>query len=307
MSLTGLRRRPDRTAPATPTPEQAELAAHRAALDTLGEVIGRAADGDLEARVPELPGGARPAYVRSRVNEMLDVVDAFVREAGAALAASAAGEHHRHFLEQGMPGTFRHGVRVINAARGSLRDAAARLAREEAGRAELTDAAVAVSQSVSTTTTQLTASAESLASATTVAVALAESARATVAGLEASATRVQDAVTLIQRVAAQTRLLALNATIEAARAGEAGRGFAVVAGEVRSLADETTASSADIADAMATAHEASRSAVAAIGEITAVITSMEGQVAEIATSTSGAGGLAEMASALHQEVVRIAG
>ena len=123
---------------------EAEVAVYRDAMASLEEVLGRAAQGDLEARVPALPtGGAgnptrvpdEVVAVRRNLNHLLDVVDAFVREAGASLEAASAGDHDRRLLLRGLPGSFRARARIINTARGSIRRSAEDVAATAAARA----------------------------------------------------------------------------------------------------------------------------------------------------------------------------
>nr|WP_227424204.1 methyl-accepting chemotaxis protein [Pengzhenrongella sicca] len=106
----------------------------------------------------------------------------------------------------------------------------------------------------------------------------------TVTRLGVSTVEIGNVVKVITQIAAQTNLLALNATIEAARAGEAGKGFAVVASEVKDLAQETARATEEITRRVDAIQVDTSGAVVSIGEISAIIASINDYQLTIASA-----------------------
>ena len=271
--------------------------------DEVARVLAAAASGDLEQRV-QVPDreGARTLLVARRLNQLLDVVDAFVRESGATLEATAAGRFHRQFLTRGMPGTFAQGAKRIDTAHSAMCATSAQLRREKENEAVMAARAQDISGQVAAASTELSASADALAQSMSVAVTETASATGMVADLGTASNQINDAVKLIARIASQTRMLSLNDTIEAARAGEAGKGFAVVAEEVKSLADETATSLDAITVEVENARTAAASVAQAISMVTTVIQDVDLQAKGIADAAGGAGGLSYLAETLSNDL-----
>lgn len=200
--------------PDTPRPECRTADDDRRWIADAARVCERAARGDLEARVLHIDDASPAAPMLHALNHLLDMTDAFVREASAALAFAAEGRHFRRVLPEGLLGAF-------GAAGALINQAAERMGREatelQSARSERADLFADVS-----------------------------SAKAVCDTLSRSTHDIERMSDVIRTIADRTNLLALNATIEAARVGDAGRGFAVVADEVKKLAAQSASATRDI-------------------------------------------------------------
>src|SRR3989304_2591312 len=93
----------------------AARAVHHAA-----EVCEQSAHGNLEARILDLGEGGNLRTLHHGINNMLDIADAFIREAGASMDYVSHGKYFRKVLVRGLPGSFRNSACVINAATESM-------------------------------------------------------------------------------------------------------------------------------------------------------------------------------------------
>jgi methyl-accepting chemotaxis protein len=225
----------------------------------------RVAEGDLTARAPVV-GRDEVAGMGKALNHALERLSAAFSKIGAGVVGLT-----RSSVDLTAIGT----TMSASADETSRQAGVVAAASEEAGKNVQTVATG--TEEMSVTIKEIAKNAAEAAKVATSAVGSAQRTNALVTKLGESSAEIGNVLKVITSIAEQTNLLALNATIEAARAGEAGKGFAVVANEVKELAKETAKATEDITRKIEVIQSDTQSAVAAIGEITAVI----GQINDI--------------------------
>ncbi len=91
-------------------------------IERASEVCDAIARGDFEQRLVLVTAPKRLADLLDEINNMIDICDAFVREAGAAMDYVSRRKYFRHILPTGMRGQFRRQAITINSATTAMGD-----------------------------------------------------------------------------------------------------------------------------------------------------------------------------------------
>jgi methyl-accepting chemotaxis protein len=193
----------------------------------LAQVVGRLAEGDLDAKMTSDYAGTF-GKVKDDVNRMVDRLSGIVGELRAAAESVETGSAE---ITQG------------NTNLSSRTEQQASSLEETASSMEELTSTVRHNADNAQQANQVAASARAMAERGGEVVTNAIQA---MDQINTSSNKIAEIIGVIDEIAFQTNLLALNASVEAARAGEQGRGFAVVATEVRNLAGRSATAAKEI-------------------------------------------------------------
>jgi methyl-accepting chemotaxis protein len=289
--------------------EREELERYRTWSRRIGGFCQAVVAGNLEVRLLGGEEGGELGQITEGLNQLLDVTDAFVREAKASLQAASEGRFHRRIMLRGLPGTFRQAAAIINDTNGKMKTQSAELAaRQEAERlaaAELrekVDAILAVAKAAAAgdLTREIPFRGDdAIGQLASGLGAFFVELRQNIAGIGENATSVNRAA---EELSAISQQMSANAEETSAQGTTVSAAATQVSSNVQTVASGTEEMSASIREIARNAAEATRVARQAV----AIATATNHQVAKLGESSSEVGKVIRVITAIAQQTKLLA-
>jgi methyl-accepting chemotaxis protein WspA len=266
----------------TQAEQQASTNLLKAKVDSLLEVVSRAASGDLTGKV-EISGSDAIGQLGDGLARMFDNLRSLlnnVQKAGIQVTTSAteiaasAKQQEATGIEQAQTS-----VEILSTTK-EISANTSQLLKTMEDATQVADYTTNATAEAQGNLKRMDLTMQHMVMAT-------DSINAKLAALSEKASNINSVLITITKVADQTNILSLNAAIEAEKAGEAGRGFSVVATEIRRLADQTSVSTWDIEQMLKEMQSAVSASVMGMDKFSEEIRRSVGEVRQVAEQLSG--------------------
>ncbi|PKB24304.1 methyl-accepting chemotaxis protein [Janthinobacterium sp. 64] len=253
----------------------------RAKVDSLLEVVSKAASGDLTGKV-SITGSDAIGQLGNGLAKMFENLRSLlnnVQKAGIQVTTSAteiaasARQQEATGIEQAQTS-----VEILSTTK--------EISANTSQLLKTMEDATAVADYTTNATAEAQNNLKRMDSTMQHMVSATDSINAKLAALSEKASNINSVLITITKVADQTNILSLNAAIEAEKAGEAGRGFSVVATEIRRLADQTSVSTWDIEQMLKEMQSAVSASVMGMDKFSEEIRRSVGEVRQVAEQLS---------------------
>jgi methyl-accepting chemotaxis protein len=283
----------------------------RLAINRTSCILDQAGQGRLDCRIVPIRESGSLGQLQQGVNRLLDLTEAFTKEADAAMEKTAEGRYFRHILSNGLVGEFLDHARLINAALSGMAERTRTFTTEAHG---LGDSIKDVSQAVAATATELETTAQQMSSiakqtsaqSSTVAGA-ASTASAHVSDVALAAAEVSAGIGEVARRTQGSAEMARETARMAAQADDTIRGLSnttehigMVVGLITEIANQTNLLALNATIEAARAGESGKGFAVVAGEVKALATQTAKATEDIVTQ------IETMRAASHKAVEAVA-